>query len=119
MVLSGISDLLKLILNKRSPEKQLWCIKLLEIGGWINVTDTVKAMNHLKEIIRDLGIPKDLIRANALINRDLQLDSTEIVEISLTLKRRLGIRVKLESRHDKSLAEVSEAIASAIAERNH
>ena len=99
--------------------KQLWCIKLLKIGGGINVTDTVKAMNHLREIIRDLGIPKDLIRANALINRDLQLDSTEIVEISLALKRRLGIRVKLESRQDKTLAEVSEAIALAIAERNN
>ncbi|WP_216595674.1 acyl carrier protein [Myxosarcina sp. GI1] len=83
------------------------------------MTDTVKAMNHLKEILKDLGIPKDLIRANAAINRDLQLDSTEIVEISLALKRRLGVKVKLESRQDKTLAEVSDAIASAMTERNN
>ena len=81
--------------------------------------DTVKAINHLQEILKDLGIPKDLIRANALIYRDLQLDSTEIVEISLALKRKLGVKVKLESRQDKTLAEVCETIASAITQRNN
>jgi acyl carrier protein len=40
--------------------------------------------------------------------KDLQLDSTETVEISLGLKRRLGVNIKLESRKDITLAEVGD-----------
>ena len=78
--------------------------------------DTVKAMKNLEDILNDLGIPEELISPNALLNRDLQLDSTEIVEISLALKRRLGIRVKLETRQDKTLAEICTLIESAMSE---
>ena len=78
--------------------------------------DTVKAMKNLEDILSDLGIPEELISPNALIHRDLQLDSTEIVEISLALKRRLGIRVKLETRQDKTLAEICTLIESAMSE---
>ncbi len=78
--------------------------------------NTVKAMKYLEDILDDLGIPEELIQPNALLHRDLQLDSTEIVEISLALKRRLGIKLKLETRDDKSLAEVCTLIRSAIAE---
>jgi acyl carrier protein len=78
--------------------------------------NTLKAMKYLEDILNDLGIPEELIQPNALLHRDLQLDSTEIVEISLALKRRLGIKLKLETREDKSLAEVCTLIRSAIAE---
>lgn len=78
--------------------------------------NTKKAMKDLEEILNNLGIPEELIKPNALLHRDLQLDSTEIVEISLALKRRLGIKLKLETRDDKSLAEVCTLIESAIAE---
>lgn len=78
--------------------------------------NTVKAMKYLEDILNDLGIPEELIQPNALLHRDLQLDSTEIVEISLALKRRLGIKLKLETRNDKSLAEVCTLIRAAIAE---
>ncbi len=80
----------------------------------MDTVNTVRVKNQLEEILQDLGIPRELIHANALINRDLQLDSTEIVEISLALKQRLGIKVKLESRQDKTLAEVTTLIASAM-----
>ncbi|MBE9170523.1 acyl carrier protein [Pleurocapsales cyanobacterium LEGE 06147] len=78
--------------------------------------DTVKGMNNLEDILKDLGIFEELIRPNALIHRDLQLDSTEIVEVSLALKRKLGIKVKLETRQDKTLAEICTLIESAISE---
>ena len=64
-----------------------------------------------------LGIPEELIHPNALLHRDLQLDSTETIEISLALKRRLGIKLKLETRQDKSLAEVCTLIESAMSEQ--
>ena len=80
--------------------------------------DTVNIIDQLEEILSDLGIPEELIRPNALLHRDLQLDSTEIVEISLALKRRLGIKLKLETRQDKTLAEVSTEIELAMTEQN-
>lgn len=78
--------------------------------------NTVKTMKELEDILNNLGIPEELIYPDALLHRDLQLDSTEIVEISLALKRRLGIKLKLETRSDKSLAEVCTLIESAMAE---
>ncbi|MGL4618106.1 acyl carrier protein [Chroococcidiopsis sp.] len=79
--------------------------------------DTVKAMSNLEDILKNLGIPAELIHPNALLHRDLQLDSTETIEISLALKRRLGIKVKLETRQDKSLAEVCTLIESAMSKQ--
>ena len=44
--------------------------------------DTVKAMSKLEDILKNLGIPEELIQPDALLHRDLQLDSTEKIEIS-------------------------------------
>lgn len=71
---------------------------------------TQAAMDSLKAILVELGVPSDLLRGESRLHQDLQLDSTEIVEISLGLKRRLGIRLKLESRQDLTLAQVSAMI---------
>ena len=79
--------------------------------------DAVKAMSKLEDILKNLGIPEELIQPDALLHRDLQLDSTETIEISLALKRRLEIKVKLETRQNKSLAEVCTLIESAISEQ--
>ena len=91
-------------------------LEIREILEVIFVMNRGKAMTDLEVILSDLGIPEELIQPQALLHRDLQLDSTEIVEISLALKRRLGIKLKLETREDKSLAEVCTLIDSAIAE---
>ena len=44
--------------------------------------DAVKAMSKLEDILKNLGIPEELIQPDALLHRDLQLDSTEKIEIS-------------------------------------
>lgn len=72
-------------------------------------------IDALKDILLDLGIPEESITDTALLRKDLQLDSTETVDISLGLKRRLGVNVKLESRKDMTLAEVCEMIDKAMA----
>ncbi|PSM47803.1 acyl carrier protein [Chroococcidiopsis sp. CCALA 051] len=71
-------------------------------------------MNTLKAILTELGIPEESIHQDTLLHEDLQLDSTEIVEISLGLKRRLGINLKLESRQDMTIAQICSAIETAI-----
>lgn len=67
----------------------------------------------LVDILKELGVSETQISPNTFIYRDLQLDSTETVEISLALKRRLGIKIKLETRQDKTLAELCQSIESA------
>ena len=74
---------------------------------------SVNVKNTLKAILKNLGISEELLDDDALFHRDLQLDSTEIVEISLAVKRQLGVAVKLETRQDKTLAEVSLTIEKA------
>jgi acyl carrier protein len=68
----------------------------------------------LKEVLIDLGFSEDELTDTASIRQDLQLDSTETVDISLGLKRRLGINIKLESRQDMTLAQISDQIAQAL-----
>lgn len=70
-------------------------------------------MDTLKDILVELGISEDLLTEDALLKKDLQLDSTETVEISLALKRRLGVNVKIESRKDTTLAQLCEMVDQA------
>lgn len=76
--------------------------------------DTDKTMSTLRVILTDLGIPEKLICKDSLLHKDLQLDSTETVEISLALKRKLGVNVKLETRQDKTLSEICNMIKAAV-----
>lgn len=75
---------------------------------------TSKAMDTLKAVIAELGIPKESLDDDTLLHKDLQLDSTEIVEIALGLKRQLGISVKLEGRQDMTLAQVCNQVEAAL-----
>lgn len=72
------------------------------------------AMERLKAILVDLGIPRESLHDDTLLHRDLQLDSTEIVEIVLGLKQDLGIRIKLGGRQDLTLAQVCDCIEAAM-----
>jgi acyl carrier protein len=70
----------------------------------------------LKDVLIELGFADEELTDTTSIRQDLQLDSTETVDISLGLKRRLGINIKLESRQDMTLAQVSDQIQIAIAQ---
>ena len=73
-------------------------------------------MNTLRTIlVVDLGVSAESLDGDTLLYKDLQLDSTETVEVALGLKRRLGVSVKLESRQDMTLSHVCDLIEAAIA----
>ena len=76
--------------------------------------ETIKVMDTLKVILTDLGIPEELIHQDALLREDLQLDSTETVEIALGLKRKVGVNVKLEGRQDMTLAQLCNRVEAAM-----
>ena len=75
--------------------------------------DILETMDALKVILADLGIPEESLHGDTLLHKDLQLDSTEIVEVSLGLKRGLGVSVKLESRQDMTLAQLCNLVEAA------
>jgi len=77
--------------------------------------DTLNVMNTLKKILIDLGIPEELLHPDALLSKNLQLDSVETVEIALGLKRTLGVNIKLEAWQNMTLAQVCKMIEEAIA----
>jgi acyl carrier protein len=89
------------------------------IAEGIFCMDTSQAMDKLKTILVNLGIPRESLHDDALLHRDLQLDSTEIVEIVLGLKQDLGIRVKLGGRQDLTLAQVGDRIAQEMLAQSH
>ena len=77
----------------------------------MNATQT---MNILMDLLGELGIPEDQLKPDSLFYKDLQLDSTEIVEVSVALKQRFGVKIKLEARRDKTLSEVCDLIDLSI-----
>ncbi|MEM8721260.1 MAG: acyl carrier protein [Cyanobacteria bacterium P01_G01_bin.39] len=70
------------------------------------------AMDQLKAILVDLGIPRESLHDRTLLHQDLQLDSTEMVEIVLGLKQKLGINLKLGGRQDLTLTQLCDRIES-------
>lgn len=77
--------------------------------------DIQEVMDVLKEILADLGISSESLSGDTLLYKELQLDSTEAVQVSLELKRRLGVSVKFESRQDMTLDQVCDLIEAAMA----
>ncbi|MBR8836541.1 MAG: acyl carrier protein [Stigonema ocellatum SAG 48.90 = DSM 106950] len=77
--------------------------------------DTLSVMKTLKGILTDLGVEEELLHENTYLHRDLHLDSIETVELALGLKRRLGVNVKLEARHDRTLAQICNLVSETIA----
>lgn len=71
-------------------------------------------METLKATLTELGIPQEMIHQDALLREDLQLDSTETVELALALKRVLGVSVKLEGRQNITLAQLCDRVEMAM-----
>lgn len=76
--------------------------------------ETLKVMDTLKATLTDLGIPEEMIHQDVLLREELQLDSTETVELALALKRMLGVNVKLEGRQDITLAQLCDQVETAM-----
>jgi acyl carrier protein len=74
-------------------------------------------MDTLRAILVDLGIPEEQIRSDTLVHANLGLDSVEIVRLSLELKRRLAIDLKLGTRQDMTLAEICQIAAAPMPAR--
>ena len=72
----------------------------------------------VKKSLLDLGIDEELITENAYLHKDLELDSTETIQIALDVKRIYDVTIKLESRKDLTVGEVCALIDQARATSN-
>jgi acyl carrier protein len=74
--------------------------------------DVTKAIT---EILCDLGVEPTAIRDNATLGDELELDSTDAVEVSLGIKRRFQVEVKTKVKGDNTVASLRDAVLAALA----
>lgn len=68
-------------------------------------------------LVEGLGIEEEQVTQEAHLQEDLELDSTDTVEIALQLKKRLGVDVKLQLRDDPTVAQLCEQVDLASTEQ--
>jgi len=67
----------------------------------------------LKALI-DLGIDESLIVDDARLFGDLKIDSTEAVEVALSLKKASGVSVALNSKSDPRIVDICAIVDAAL-----
>ncbi|HYW25253.1 MAG TPA: phosphopantetheine-binding protein [Terriglobales bacterium] len=61
--------------------------------------------------LTELGIDASAIHPDVRLREDLELDSTEMVQVSLDLTRRLGVRIRLAPGANDTFQDACEAVA--------
>ena len=74
--------------------------------------------DSLIELIVSLGVPEDQITGDSYLFKDLALDSTEAVQLSLDLKRKFSVDVKMTSREDKTVREYAQLIETLVQQQS-
>jgi salicylate synthase len=72
----------------------------------------------LTTALADLGIAADEVRDEATLRGDLELDSTETVQIALELTRHLGVKVSLSGKGDPPVTELVDLVVEQVREAN-
>ena len=62
--------------------------------------------NTVTAILTELGIEPDSIADSAVLGDELELDSTDAVEIGLALKRRLNVPVKVQVKGGETVGDL-------------
>jgi acyl carrier protein len=69
----------------------------------------------LHKILVDLGIDEERLIDEARLFTDLQIDSTEAVEVALSLKKAFGVSVKLDGASDPRIVDLCAVVDGAVA----
>jgi acyl carrier protein len=70
-------------------------------------------MRVIQEALLEFGVPETVLTADSRLREDLELDSTETVDLSLELHKRLGVQVKIDTVEDITLRDLCQLVASA------
>jgi acyl carrier protein len=69
----------------------------------------------ISEILCELGVEPEAISDTATLGDELELDSTDAVEVSLGLKRRFQVEVKIKVKGDHTVGDLRDAVLAALA----
>lgn len=69
----------------------------------------------ITEILCELGIEPEAISDTATLGDELELDSTDAVEVALSLKRRFHVEVKMQVKGDQTVGDLHDAVLAAMA----
>jgi acyl carrier protein len=64
----------------------------------------------LTEILSELGVEPEAIRDSAVLGADLELDSTDAVEVGLELKRRFNVTVKVHVKGGETVGDLTKLV---------
>lgn len=68
----------------------------------------------LTEILTELGVEPDSIADSAMLGSELELDSTDAVEIGLELKRRFNVTVKVQVKGRETIGDLANLVLAEI-----
>lgn len=69
-----------------------------------------EVLGALTELLSELGVEPDMITGTAVLGRDLELDSTDAVEVGLGLKRRFEVSIKVQVKGDETINDLVELV---------
>jgi acyl carrier protein len=72
--------------------------------------DFSETLEKLRSIIIQIGVDGRKVVDSAKIFSDMELDSTESVDLSLEINRNFGVKVKLSTKEDLTLQALAELI---------
>ena len=68
----------------------------------------------LAGILSELGVDPDSVDDSATLGADLELDSTDAVEIGLELKRRFNVTVKVQVKGSETVGDLTKLVLEEI-----
>jgi acyl carrier protein len=75
------------------------------------MAESSEEFEFLREVLVKLGVPAGDIVETSRLHADLELDSTESVDITLEVFKRFGAEIKLERENDITVGQLSAMVA--------
>ena len=69
-------------------------------------------ISTIKMILAELGVSESDVTADTRLRQDLELDSTEAVDLSLELHKRFGVKVKINTDEDMTVQDICALVTS-------
>ncbi|MGX6407685.1 acyl carrier protein [Lactiplantibacillus plantarum] len=73
---------------------------------------------YLKKELQTIGISENDIREDSKLKDDFELDSTELVDLTLSLKKEFGLEIDLSKPNDLTVGQLAKKINEKLERKN-
>lgn len=73
---------------------------------------------YLKKELQTIGISENDIREDSKLKDDFELDSTELVDLTLSLKKEFGLEIDLSKPNDLTVGQLAKKINGKLERKN-